>query len=77
LQELRKQKAFFGAKADPSISMEIDDIEVKIAELQKELGEEVSQPKYSPPVGKSPKYEFTLPKRRLSLRDFRRRLQGE
>jgi hypothetical protein len=37
LQELRKKTALLGYTADPSVSLEIEDIEMKIAQLQAAL----------------------------------------
>lgn len=39
LQELKTRQAYYGISADPSIPMEIEDIETKIKELQAELEE--------------------------------------
>jgi uncharacterized protein YicC (UPF0701 family) len=77
LQELRKQKAFYGARADPSILMEIDDIEAKIAELQKELNENVPQREFSLSKKLSHRFEFVPPKRKPDLRNFRQWLLGK
>ena len=79
LQILKEQEALHGLDVPPKILMEIEDIEAKIADLQKRLAEaeDVSQPESSPSAEIPPKFEFALPKRKPALRDFRRWLQGE
>src|SRR3990170_753005 len=37
LQKLKEQEAFSGISADPAVKLEIEDIEAKIRELQREL----------------------------------------
>ena len=44
LLELKKQQAAYGLSADPSIALEIENIEAEIRKLRAELGAELDEP---------------------------------
>lgn len=59
LQKRREQKARFGISADPSIDIEIEDIQAEIKRLEKELIESGGQAKPSPIVS-TPQSEASI-----------------